>query len=94
MQPNNQKSINETTIEAEFLEWAEEYVNTLEVKNVYAAASCYLKKDAPEYRTTKHTGQLVRAFLKMRDGRVFNKKIERELRELQEVLPSLNAYYK
>lgn len=84
---------NEKTIEQEFLAWADPVLNTIETKQVWAAASCFLAKRHPEYRTTQTAGQLVRAFVKLRNGVFLPSGAKKEVAELQEVLLSLNTRF-
>lgn len=85
-------TITEKTIEKEFLDWAEPVLNTVETKHVWAAASCFLSKRHPEYRTTRTTGQLVRAFIELRNGVFLPNGTKKEVAQLQEVLLSLTAH--
>lgn len=85
-------TITEKTIEKEFLTWAEPVLHTIDTTCVWAAASSFLANRHPEYRTTKTTGQLVRAFIEMRNGVFLPNGTKREVAELQEVLLSLTAH--
>lgn len=84
----------EHTIEQEFVAWADPILNTIETKHVWAAASCFLAKRHPEYRTTQTTGQLVRAFIKLRNGVFLPSGTKQEVAALQEVLLSLTTHVK
>lgn len=78
-------------LEKEFLTWADEQMNTIAVEDVWCAASTFLKFRAPDYRTTATTSRLVSAFLDMRGGDRFSKKVERQLAELRKQITSLSC---
>lgn len=85
--PNRPMSM--TSIEADFLDWADNAVMTTNTDCVWNAAATFLAHRAPEYRTTSNTGTLVRSFLKKRNGRQFPLAVEQKLQTMQQFLTSL-----
>lgn len=83
--------MTERILEKEFLTWADDEMNTTDTDAVWCAASYFLKFRAPDYRTTATTSRLVSAFMDMRGGNRFSKKVERQLAELRQQTTSLSC---